>query len=178
MSERRTPYRAPRRRPLEPQAPLRHLAPLPPCDERAVAEQLLADLTAYYSVHGWRGVDGALAGRCRITIQALLGALEAAQRRQQGASLEQAARAVKAAFEAVGRCEDEFLPDYPEACGEWRDALDLAITRLITALPDQLEQTTSETEGSAHARSELGTVATAAERRGSPPPAAGEDTDG
>jgi hypothetical protein len=65
-----------RRRPLEPQAPLRHLAALPPGDERAIAERLLLDLTAYYGVHG------ALAGRCRITIQALLGALEAAQRRQ------------------------------------------------------------------------------------------------
>jgi hypothetical protein len=53
------------------------------------------------------------------------------------ASLEEAARAVKTAFEAVGRCEDEFLPDYPEACGEWRDALDLAIVRLITALSDR-----------------------------------------
>jgi hypothetical protein len=71
MSERRTPYRALRRRPLEPQAPLRQLA-----------ERLLLDLTAYYGVQGWRGVDGVLAGRCRITIQALLGALEAAQQRQ------------------------------------------------------------------------------------------------
>jgi hypothetical protein len=71
-----------RRRPLEPQAPLRHLAALPPGDERAIAERLLLDLTAYYGVQGWSGVDGALAGRCRITIQALLGALEAAQRRQ------------------------------------------------------------------------------------------------
>jgi hypothetical protein len=69
--------------------------------------------------------------------------------RQQCASLEEAARAVKAAFEAVGRCEDEFLPDYPEACGEYRDLLDLAISRLIIALPDQLEQATSE--GNAHA---------------------------
>jgi hypothetical protein len=82
MTERRAPYRAPRRRPLEPQAPLRHLAALPPGDERAIAERLLLDLTAYYGVQGWRGVDGALAGRCRITIQALLGALEAAQKRQ------------------------------------------------------------------------------------------------
>jgi hypothetical protein len=82
MSERRTPYRAPRRRPLEPQAPLRQLAALPPGDERAIAERLLLDLTAYYGVQGWRGVDGVLAGRCRITIQALLGALEEAQRRQ------------------------------------------------------------------------------------------------
>jgi hypothetical protein len=137
MTERRTPYRT-RRRPLEPQAPLRCLAALPPGDERTIAERLLIDLTAYYSVQGWRGVDGALAGRCRITIQALLGALAAAQRQQQGASLEEAARAVKTAFEAVGRCEDEFLPEYPEACGEWRDALDLAIAQLITALPDQM----------------------------------------
>jgi hypothetical protein len=82
MTERRTPYRAPRRRPLEPPAPLRHLAPVPTCDERAIAERLLIDLTAYYGVQGWRGVDGVLAGRCRITIQALLGALAAAQRRQ------------------------------------------------------------------------------------------------
>lgn len=149
MSERRAPYRTPRRRPLEPQAPLRCLAPVQPSDERAIAERLLLDLTAYYGVQGWRGADGVLAGRCRITIQALLGALAAAQRRQQGASLEQAARAVKTAFEAVGRCEDEFLPEYPEACGEWRDALDAAISRLITALPDQLEQATSETEGNA-----------------------------
>jgi hypothetical protein len=65
MTERRTPYRAPRRRPLEPQAPLRHLAALPPGDERAIAERLLLDLTAYYGVQGWRGVDGVLAGRCR-----------------------------------------------------------------------------------------------------------------
>jgi hypothetical protein len=56
------------------------------------------------------------------------------------ARLEEAARAVKAAFEAVGRCEDEFLPDYPEACGEWRDALDTAISQLIAALPDQEPQ--------------------------------------
>jgi hypothetical protein len=82
MTERRTPYRAPRRRPLEPQAPLRELAPVPPCDERAIAERLLLDLTAYYGVQGWRGVHGVLAGRCRITIQALLGALAAAQKRQ------------------------------------------------------------------------------------------------
>jgi hypothetical protein len=171
MTERRTPYRTRPRRPLEPQAPLRQLAALPPGDECAIAERLLLDLTAYYGVQGWRGVDGVLAGRCRLTIQALLGALAAAQRRRQCASLEQAARAVKTAFEAVGRCEDEFLPEYPEACGEWRDALDAAISQLIAALPDQLEQATSE--GNAHARSELGTVAPAAERRGSPPPAAG-----
>jgi hypothetical protein len=82
MTERRATYRTRPRRPLEPQAPLRCLAPVPPCDERAIAERLLLDLTAYYGVQGWRGVDGALAGRCRITIQALLGALEAAQRRQ------------------------------------------------------------------------------------------------
>jgi hypothetical protein len=82
MTERRTPYRTRQRRPLEPQAPLRHLAALPPGDERAIAERLLLDLTAYYGVQGWRGVDGVLAGRCRITIQALLGALAAAQRRQ------------------------------------------------------------------------------------------------
>jgi hypothetical protein len=82
MTERRTPYRIPRRRPLAPPAPLRRLAAVPTCDERAIAERLLLDLTAYYGVQGWRGVDGTLAGRCRITIQALLGALEAAQRRQ------------------------------------------------------------------------------------------------
>jgi hypothetical protein len=105
MTERRAHYHTPRRRPLEPQASLRCLAALPPGDERAIAERLLIDLTAYYSVQGWRGVDGALAGRCRITIQALLGALAAAQRRQ----------------------------------------------------------TPSETEGSTHARSELGDVAPAAE---------------
>jgi hypothetical protein len=81
MSERRATYGTRPRRPLEPQAPLRPLAPVPPGDERAIAERLLLDLTAYYGVQGWRGVDGALAGRCRITIQALLGALEAAQRR-------------------------------------------------------------------------------------------------
>jgi hypothetical protein len=81
MSERRATYGTRPRRPLEPQAPLRHLAPVPPGDERAIAERLLLDLTAYYGVQGWRGVDGALAGRCRITIQALLGALEAAQQR-------------------------------------------------------------------------------------------------
>jgi hypothetical protein len=106
MTERRTPYRTRQRRPLEPQAPLRHLAPVLTCDERAIAERLLLDLTAYYGVQGWRGVDGTLAGRCRITIQALLGALAAAQKRQ----------------------------------------------------------TPSATEGSAHARSESGTVAPAAER--------------
>jgi hypothetical protein len=128
---------------------MRRLAALPPGDERAIAERLLIDLTAYYGVQGWRGVHGVLAGRCRITIQALLGTLEAAQRRQQCASLKEAARAVKTAFEAVGRCEDEFLPEYPEACGEWRDALDTAISQLISALPDQLEQATSE--GNAHA---------------------------
>jgi hypothetical protein len=82
MTERRTPYRTRPRRPLEPQAPLRHLTALPPGDERAIAERLLIDLTAYYGVQGWSGIDGVLAGRCRITIQALLGALEAAQRRQ------------------------------------------------------------------------------------------------
>jgi hypothetical protein len=73
MSERRAPYRTRQRRPLEQQAPLRQLAALPPGDERAIAERLLLDLTAYYGVQGWRGVDGVLAGRCRITIQALLG---------------------------------------------------------------------------------------------------------
>jgi hypothetical protein len=88
MSERRTPYRAPRRRPLEPPVPLRRLAPVPPGDERAIAERLLLDLTAYYGVQGWRGVDGVLAGRCRITIQALLGALEAAQRQQRTSETE------------------------------------------------------------------------------------------
>jgi hypothetical protein len=77
-----------RRRPLEPQAPLRHLAALPPGDERAIAERLLLDLTAYYGVQGWRGVDGALAGRCRITIQALLGALDVAQRQQRTSETE------------------------------------------------------------------------------------------
>jgi hypothetical protein len=82
MTERRATYRTRQHQPLEPQAPLRHLAALPPGDERAIAERLLIDLTAYYGVQGWRGADGALAGRCRITIQALLGALEAAQRRQ------------------------------------------------------------------------------------------------
>jgi hypothetical protein len=88
MTERRAPYRVPRRRPLEPQAPVRRLAPVPPCDERAIVERLLLDLTAYYGVQGWRGVDGALAGRCRITIQALLGALEAAQRQQRTSETE------------------------------------------------------------------------------------------
>jgi hypothetical protein len=93
MTERRTPYRAPHRRPLAPPAPLRCLAPVTPGDERAIAERLLLDLTAYYGVQGWRGVDGALAGRCRITIQALLGALEAAQGRQETAETEGNTRA-------------------------------------------------------------------------------------
>jgi hypothetical protein len=82
MTERGRSRRIRQRRPLEPPAPMRRLAPVSPGDERAIAERLLLDLTAYYGVQGWRGVDGALAGRCRITIQALLGALEAAQRQQ------------------------------------------------------------------------------------------------
>jgi hypothetical protein len=96
MTGRRPSYRTRQtrqRRPLEPQALLRHLAALPPCDERAIAERLLLDLTAYYGAQGWRGVDGVLAGRCRITIQALLGALEAAQRRQTTSETEGNARA-------------------------------------------------------------------------------------
>src|SRR4051812_19050128 len=91
MTERRPSYRTRQtrqRRPLEPQAPMRHLAALPLGDERAIAERLLSDLTAYYGVQGWSGVDGVLAGRCRITIQALLGALEAAQRRQRTSETE------------------------------------------------------------------------------------------
>jgi hypothetical protein len=145
MSERRTPYRAPQRRPLEPQASLRHLAALPPGDERAIAERLLLDLTAYYGVQGWRGVDGALAGRCRITIQALLGALEAleAAQRQEIAGMETAAL-LGAAVERAGPAEasSAALPlPKPRALGDCR-----AARRQYSP-----EQAASEAEGSAHA---------------------------
>lgn len=37
------------------------------------------------------------------------------------------AGAVARAWRRLGDCEDEFMPDYPYACGEYRDALDTAI---------------------------------------------------
>jgi hypothetical protein len=156
MSERRTPYRAPRRRPLALQAPMRRLAALPPGDERAIAERLLIDLTAYYSVQGWRGVDGALAGRCRITIQALLGALEAAQRRETAGTETAAPKCCGAAVERAGPAEasSAALPlPKPRALevAEW-SATSIAA------------HANSETEGNADARFELGTVAPTSER--------------
>lgn len=40
-------------------------------------------------------------------------------------------------WEQLGHCEDEFAPDYdPPACNEWREALDVAILKLSTALSD------------------------------------------
>jgi hypothetical protein len=141
MTERRTPYRMRSRRPLEPRAPVRRLAALPPGDERAIAERLLLDLTAYYGVQGWRGVDGVLAGRCRITIQALLGALEAAQRRRETAGTETAAptgAAVERADPAEASSAALPLPR-PRALGD-------CVAAHCQYSP---EHATSETEGSA-----------------------------
>lgn len=49
-------------------------------------------------------------------------------------SLAKAAAAVVAAFRAVGRCEDEFLPEYPDACAEHREWLDTTIVALAAVL--------------------------------------------
>ncbi len=44
---------------------------------------------------------------------------------------------VVTAWERWGRCLDEFPPDeYPGTCGEWMDALDVAVLKLSTALAD------------------------------------------
>lgn len=40
------------------------------------------------------------------------------------------AGAVVVAWNRLGKCEDEFMPDYPHACGEYRDELDTAIGNL------------------------------------------------
>ena len=49
-------------------------------------------------------------------------------------TLEAAAKRVVACFEHLGRCEDEFLPEYPTACSEHQEALDTAILDLRRTL--------------------------------------------
>lgn len=56
-----------------------------------------------------------------------------------------AANHVVACWEQLGRCEDEFMPEYPDACNEYRDALDSALSALRAAVAGQ---------GSQHTRSD------------------------
>jgi len=53
---------------------------------------------------------------------------------QEHSPLQIAAIAVVLAWEQLGRCEEEFLPGYPEACSEHRDLLDIKITVLQSEL--------------------------------------------
>lgn len=50
-----------------------------------------------------------------------------------------ASEAVVNAWESLGRCEGEFMPDYPAACSTHREWLDTRIDELRTALAAALD---------------------------------------
>lgn len=70
----------------------------------------------------------------RADVAYLLDALDTARRRDEAReNVMQAARHLGACWEQLCRCVDEFEPDYPQACGEHRDALDTAVEAVIAA---------------------------------------------
>jgi hypothetical protein len=48
-----------------------------------------------------------------------------------GDILERLAQKVTAAWDRLARCQDEFYPEYPEACGEYIQELDEAVLLLM-----------------------------------------------
>lgn len=49
-------------------------------------------------------------------------------------ALRAAAECIRAAWDALCRCTDEFLPEYPEACSEHQNVLDGAVSALVDVL--------------------------------------------
>jgi hypothetical protein len=64
--------------------------------------------------------------QARINLEA-----QASNQRRRLATLEAALTRLRGAWDALGRCVDEFEPEQPEACAERRDALDQAILDAI-----------------------------------------------
>jgi transcriptional regulator with XRE-family HTH domain len=61
--------------------------------------------------------------------------------RQRLAHLGEAASTVTRIWDHLARCEDEFMPEQPGACGEYRDELDTAILALMRlADPERWQQ--------------------------------------
>jgi hypothetical protein len=59
--------------------------------------------------------------------------LKTALARAEAQIIEQAGalEALRIAWDDLCRCTDEFLPEYPEACGEYQAALDAAVCALL-----------------------------------------------
>lgn len=77
------------------------------------------------SAHNWRQLS-------RFNVRAYRRADEERRAwRARVTELEAAIERLRGAWVALGRCEDEFCPEQPEACSEYRDALDTAILAVI-----------------------------------------------
>lgn len=61
----------------------------------------------------------------------------------------EAAKVVRAAWDRVCKCNDEFMPEYPHACDEWQQSLDGAIEKLVAAV-DALEAVPTPETGDEH----------------------------
>lgn len=98
-------------------------------DERAERARRIEDTrTALEACAGLtQGITDAWQARCT----ALLAERDAL--RAENARLREAIADAKSSWGALGACEDEFLPDYPDACSEYRDSLDGALVRLWQA---------------------------------------------